>query len=1046
MKHIKKTVLISLLSLTLMSCNSTSSSNTENKPNTENPVTEFKPATDTLGAITDAPVTDLTTDTPPDTSGVSTESSSVTPDEEEWGEKISTEMKKHLGGVVLPYVDLGRNVEGNWDRTLGDYGVYTILGGTFNKKYFDDATTAFEAKGWIVTKNAVTLTAELSDKHLHVELTSDQYNYAKMTATFDEPFDPTSVTEWDADTLDSMHASLGGHELPFIYMGMAAPTTNWDNAKKTFTIAGGKWDDQVLDLALTALTNAKFTNVKKTKEGSLDMVKGEFAFEDGSAVTVSLYKSGTTEAPCPFLSVFFKEAYNPVDGATWPTDIKEKFKDDFHEHMIPYVYLGTDSLSFVSSLNGKKLTITGGVFDDRMFLAAKTAFAADGFDCVDEKGAGGKQKSLITSKKMSDNCTLVAVLYGNETLAKIDVFYYVPLDVPSDTTAFDDVVKGQMDKYLVGHSADVPFVYLGADQLDIAYDSKKDVLNITGGDFNGIMIDNAKKAFADKGYTVSITSEYYYGRALVATKTFSDQTTVTAKIASNYGKKSAVLTLSAKEGFNPPAIGSTEAAWSDKIKEAMELELGGNVLPYFYLGTKSPVLVQSKNTIELTGGTWDKRVLTFAKDALKSMTGFTWTLKGTSEAFEGEGVDASNNKLVVSMSKDDKGKPYFKARFQKVFAVPENGAWSEAIKTEMTKDFGEVLPYVYLAATDPECGEFYNGALEISGGNFDDQIYALAADAFTKAGYTVSEGTSYSESGSRMVTAYKATDTKLFRIAVYDYYGTATYKVCADAAAAYPSDVTAWKDTVKSKMNEYMGASHTIPFFYTGDNTPSISQSTFDEYMVGAGSKEYLEISRLSKWNDFYTLNAENVLKKAGWHTTFYAMMDDYVTGAMLVATYAYDDGATVSLTIKAGSSANTIYIAYQDPFTVGTETTWTPSIINSMESNFNGHTLPYFYMGTDTPEWDDQYYDYTHSRTIYGKIWNDKIYALAEAAFKADTELTWSIHYDYSFVEYTSNKALVAVAEEKDTGKHFTVKLYHRTSGSYHYGIEVPYLEIFYN
>ena len=82
MKHIKKTVLISLLSLTLMSCNGTTSSNTENKPNTENPVTEFKPATDTSGATTDAPVTDFTTDTLPDTSGVSTESSSTTPDEE----------------------------------------------------------------------------------------------------------------------------------------------------------------------------------------------------------------------------------------------------------------------------------------------------------------------------------------------------------------------------------------------------------------------------------------------------------------------------------------------------------------------------------------------------------------------------------------------------------------------------------------------------------------------------------------------------------------------------------------------------------------------------------------------------------------------------------------------------------------------------------------------------------------------------------------------------------------------------------------------------
>ena len=41
------------------------------------------------------------------------------------------------------------------------------------------------------------------------------------------------------------------------------------------------------------------------------------------------------------------------------------------------------------------------------------------------------------------------------------------------------------------------------------------------------------------------------------------------------------------------------------------------------------------------------------------------------------------------------------------------------------KDFSVVLPYAYLAATDPNCGDFYNGVLEIPDGSFDDWSYAL---------------------------------------------------------------------------------------------------------------------------------------------------------------------------------------------------------------------------------------------------------------------------------------------------------------------------------
>lgn len=1043
MKNIKKSVLLSLISLALISCGEkTSASDVTSSPRPTDKVTNTEAPKPTEPVMPDTTVGPDTSTTAPgtDTDSEPGTDSEPSTDEDAWGTEISSLMTKHLGGVVLPYISLGRNPEGSWTRNSGDYGILTVIGSKFDKKLLTDATTAFEAKGWTCDATATTFTGELKDKHVKVELTSDQYGYAMLTAVYDEPFDATSVDSWDQDTLDSMRDHLGGHTLPFIYTGMAVPFTQWSNTTKTFSIDGGKWDDSVLDLALTSLTNAKFTNVKKTTESWGVVVSGDFTFDDGCSVSVSLYKSGAETVPFPYLSVFYKEAYNPVEGATWPSAISNRFNDSFDGHQLPYLYLGSDELSSDWNSTVTKLSISGGAFDTRMFASAKTTLEADGFDCVDEMDSKGTQKSLIASKKMTDGCTMVAVLFGNSKLAKLDVYYYSPLSIPADATKFDETVTAKMDKYLDGHSAEVPFVYLGTDRLDVSFDDYSDALEIVGDKFNGAMIDNAKKSFTDAGYTVSMASDDSYGRVFTATKTLSDKCVIKAEMASSYGTKTAILSLSCVEGFNPPAEGSAEAAWSNTVKDAMKIELGGNVLPFFYLGTKAATLKQSKNTIELVGGAYNSQILDFAKTALKTMEGFTWTFTDGVDRIDGNGVDSNGNKITIALYKNSKNKAYFKATYLKAFVVPTNGAWSTEIQQAMTTNFGEVLPFVYLAVDAPVADEFYNGKLDITGGTWDDQIYDLAEKAFKAAGFTLSSEHSINNYGE-MVTAYKESNGKLIRIAVYNSGDTAMYRACVAETPTYPTDQTEWSSAIKTKMDSYMGTKNTIPYFYTGDNTPSVRER---QWTTGNG-KTYLQISSLSNWNENYTLNAKKVLETAGWTTTFYAVQGDTnsTAGSKLVAKNTYSDGSSVVLTIKANYS-NTIYIAYQPAFTPSLETSWAPSVLNAMQTNLNGNVIPYFYLGTDEPtfEFDRS----THCLQVIGGVWNDEIYSLAEQAFKADTNLEWNVLYDYSVGQYSSGKTLIAVAEEKETGKHLTVKVYNYTSGTNEYGIQAPTMEIYYN
>ncbi len=1041
MKKTKRMLLISLVSLALVGCDGNISSATDKtteapstsqkteKPETDAPASTAKPSTDTAapdtsdtGKVTE-PTSDSTTEEPGE-------------DEELWGEDIAGLMKKHLGGAILPYVSLGRTMDGTWKRNLGDYGLLTIIGSKFNKDVLDKAETAYKnAAGWTADKTSVNFHATNDDLHLTVDIDSDDYGYLRLVATYDEPFDPSSLTEWGEDVQAAINSELGGHDLPFIYLGLTAPDVEWNNATKTLSIDGGKWTDDYLTLAMTSLTASGAKNVKKTTETYGDVVSADIEFDDGSSFAITLYKSGTTTVFFPHLSVFYKEAYNPVAGASWPSSITSRFASSFDNHALPYLYLGSDSLSSDWNSTTNKLTITGGVFDARMFASAKTALEADGYETHDEMSSADKQKSLIASKTMSDGCTISAILFGNGTMAKLDVYYYSPLTKPEDCTDFGDTVKATMDKYLAGHSADFPYVYLGSNTLDTTYDNYDAALSLTGGVFNGAMMDQFVKDYEKAGFTVIHSSDSVSGRVATATKTLDDKCVLTAHMAASYGKKSAILVLSVVEGYNPPS-GDEDVDWSDKIQEAMEIELGGNVLPYFYLGSVAPSMVESANCIELTGGSWSSEIITNMKAALNTMEGFTWTFKDSTDKTEGEGVDEEDNTIFVTLYKNSRGKPYFKATYLKTFVVPENGAWSDDMKTEMTEHFGEVLPYVYLGTEEVEAG--WDSGYSIAGGAWDDKIYDLAEEAFKKDGYTLSDSESDGDKGA-LLTAYKhLSDGRTIRIAVGpDYYSNAELDAYIDDAVTVPSDVT-WNASVQTMLDSYLNG-HTLPTLYLGETAPSSRKRTYS-------GVEYLQFSfSSSTWKENYTYNAYQVLKASGYDCTYYSVMDSSNTGAKLVAKHTYEDGATVTVTFKNnyGSYSN-LLVAYQDPFTPSAEKEWAPKIKNLMETNFDGHVIPYFYLGSDNVSY--AYSRSDHLLQLSGLIWSNQIYDLAEEALRGDKSLTWNIYYDYSFNDNIEGKTLVAVAEEPNTKKHFTLKLYNYTSGSRNsYGTEMPMVEIYY-
>ena len=1049
-KKIRQSILFSLISLSLVSCGRTSASTPSNSTAGNSQQTSDKTSlTDSnkhSGTSTTGSTTSGTTSTSGSTGSTSSPSTPDEPDEPSededlWGEDISAQMKEHLGGEVLPYVNLGRGADASWKRNLDDYGILTITGNKFKKEMLDECNTTYTARGWKCTVTATTVTATLDEKHLSIKLTGDDLGYAVITAVFDEPFDKTSCSAWDATTLSNMHKYLGGHELPFIYLGMLAPDTTFDNKTKTFGIDGGKWDDSVLDDSMAALQAGGYQNVKKTTESYGVVVSGNYTFEDGCYVSIEIYKSGSTSAPFPHLSCYYKEKYEAPTSGQWPSDIASRFTSSFDGHELPYLYLGTNTLSYDWNNEVKKLTIDGGFKDDRIFSSAKTVLETAGYTCIEEKNSDGSLKSLITNKKMDDGCTIVAVLFAT-SLVSLDIYYYNPLSVPADSTAFDEAITEKINKYVDGHSADIPYVYLGTDRLDTDYDTYDEALTITGDVFNGAMIDNAKASYEAAGYNVTISSDDSFGRTFVATKTMSDNCVITAKMNSGYGNKSAALTLSFVEGFNIPGETDTWAMWSDTIKDAMKLELGGHELPYFYLGTKNPTLKQSSKTVELTGKSWDSRILDLCKTALNGMSDITWTFTDSSDRIDGVGKDEDGNTITIALYKNAKERAYFKATYLKNFVVPTDGAWDDDTKSLMTTNFGEILPYVYLATSDVD-SSYYNGELTITGEAWDDQIADLAKTALTDAGYSFSSGTSVTDNGSEMITAYKQTANNLIRIAIYkDRNDSAVYEAFLSTPVTYPSDATAWSDSIQTQMTDYMG-NHAIPFFYTGAKTPSVTLKTYRQ--IG---KKYLQLSSFSDWNENYALNAKQVLETAGWNVTYFAVQDDSYDGSRIEASYKYSDGSTVNLNMKAGYSSPIFCIAYQDAFVVDeSKTDWSPAAVNAMESNLNGYKLPYFYLGTDTPSVSvDTTY---HTITMVGDIWDEQIFTLAENALKSDETFNWSVIYDYSNSsnDSTTGKTLVAAAEDTIHNKHFTLKVYGFGSGkSNAYGVVAPVVELSYN
>lgn len=213
----KRSTLFSILLLPLMltSCGGntpTTPPNPGSGSTTEKPTPDSSKPTD-KGSTTSSPT------------GTTEDSGDVDPSETQWNEEIIQLMQEHLGGNVIPDVYIGKSnqIEGKYveDDKEDDYLSSVVLtGDTFVASNLKDAIETYKKYGYEVVFAHNVFTAVNEKNHLTVIVSPTDDNLFELRAYYDEPFDSSSVTEWNDDVKEAMLEHFGQFStvVPFTYL------------------------------------------------------------------------------------------------------------------------------------------------------------------------------------------------------------------------------------------------------------------------------------------------------------------------------------------------------------------------------------------------------------------------------------------------------------------------------------------------------------------------------------------------------------------------------------------------------------------------------------------------------------------------------------------------------------------------------------------------------------------------------------------------------------------------------------------------------------
>lgn len=673
----------------------------------------------------------------------------------DWKQDVKTDLAT-LDNHELPYIYLGTKTPTSKVTT----DTVTITGGSYNVDVFASAKSQFEKAGWESYSGGcsygdavyalktfddgctICATVKPSGTTTYSSTTNNLIftRWSKLDV-------PTDVTAWDENVSALMIADLGGHTIPFSYIGSTV-TGKYATGTRILTLTGDKYNPTMLSDFKTVLDADGWTSAYSTDNYGRTMTATK-EFTEGTAGTVTLQFGSASSFSSKFtINASFREKYDaPADGSWSETDLSD-MTTALGGLSVPYFYMATSSPTFVSSADNGTVTITGGDWNDQIkdlfieALSKDTNLTWKSFDTGDVTGT-------VVYKATAENGDLLIATLSKTSASKAQLaLRYKAAYDPTMMTAWDDTTTAGMTSNLNGHQ--MPFVYLGS--KDVTTDAKtanKLTLNARSyATFDDKLLVEAKKTFEAEGFTTT-TSFNIYGNSLKGTKTFDDGYTVRFVLekagTADYAAPRIIFYLDAPLTDTKAEDYTWNLSATNQAK--FDAVLDGVAAPDIFLGTgvatSLSTNVSNVNNFATLTTTYSAKTKVFnnnyviqAKNDLEDQ-GFACKIdivkNGYGSCVYAEKDVGTNKVMRISMAPSGSSTLKTIIAVMPKYVATEETSWNSTIVEKMKMNFeGYVLPFFDIGDEYPTMS-FGNDngsySMSLKSGCYDDAIFESAENA-----------------------------------------------------------------------------------------------------------------------------------------------------------------------------------------------------------------------------------------------------------------------------------------------------------------------------
>lgn len=957
-----------------------------------------------------------------------------------WSKSVTDKMLKYLNSTVLPFISLGKTsqVDCEWKTYGNDYGLLEISG---VKEWDEEKTPALltsafsEEDGWTITNNTTdSFQANKGKVYVVIGPKSTQEEKVDLTLTiqayYEEDYDPSSIKDYDEETKNIFNEYFDSLP-PVLYLSEKYPIATFDKKQKSITLYGGKFDSRVLEDNKTILEQNGYT--AKIDSNTLSASgKVSSTSEDFFSITISQSDDETKKT---IMEVKLIEKYDATRITSWPTRISQEFTNYLDGHTIPYLYLGTRLVTaqYTSSLFELDIQGANNITEDKLndiLSSSKQVFQNDGWEIIKDESADLYCKKISYRKNYSDNHILKCNVMEDSTYGIIiECYFSEALIVPEGSTSWSENTKSLMQE---NFSMVLPYVYLNCEEEVAVYDNSQSKMTITGGDYLSSIGDyiqtiysQEKNSSDENAWDIDVDVS---SGSLTMTGNY-DGDIYKATLKNKNGK--AVLTITFVPKYVTP---DADATWDEDVINAFDDHMDSHLIPYIFLRMKKPNIDYSplNKTLRLTGNEYDEEMM---NDFLTKYTAENgWTLIEKKEAttrtasfihvrktFSDDCVMDVTFGTVSTYSK----KAQLLVTLTEAYDINDaSTSWDSETQTEIDNITGVSLPYIYLGSKKPysyhlsgEEGDNYLDRLFIQGSGWNDEIILKASTAFSNDGYTILEG--QGEEAKSLIAYKKLSTGNHFLFAFLEKsegHPCLTFYRCTLENIL---NTGSYDSSLLSQVNGYIGDENfTMPYLNLGSSM-SFHESSNYAYLAGNGLFSFERACVLM-----------TKLKNDGYNLSF-SLEDDSL---LVKGEKELSNKANIKLVLENDSSA-TCSIFYHPPFNEeSTLTSWGNEIETKMQTKFS-HTIPYFYIGTETPKVQKES---SNALSIIGQTWDDKIFLNAINAFEKEKDASNNSLWSYEYSSTDDTKALIAKRTYEDNTT-LQVKIYHYV----YLEIDYPIVEI---